>query len=290
MPYSWQTSIGFQKQLNPEMAIEADFLYWKEENLDRPVDLNMFYDPDTGYNADLRSVGRPDPAYGQIRYITSDGEADYAGIAMGFRRRFTENWQLSATYNYMFFKNDSAQGTYSFFSFPNNTFDWGDDWARSNDFQRNTIRVSALYRFPYDINVSGAYFFGSGNWYAVSVAGRPFGKPGTNRLNTGAPITIPDELLGRWAGPQVIGTNETVPRNGFEGENLSKLDVRVSKDFRFGENVRLVLIAELFNVFNHSNYGNYITQVNSSRFGEPAFALGTMYVPRSGQLGFRVTF
>jgi len=290
MPFSWQTSIGFQKQLNTDMAFEADFLYWKEQNLDRPIDLNMFYDPVTGYNADLATVGRPDPAYGQIRYITSDGEADYGGIAMGFRKRFTENWQFNATYNLMFFKHDSAQGNYSFFSFPNNTFDWDDEWARSNDFQRNTIRLSGIYRLPYDINLSAAYFFGSGNWYAVSVAGRPYGKPGTNRLNTGAPITIPDDLLGRWNGPATIGTNETVPRNGFEGTNLSKVDVRVSKDFRFGDNVRLVLIGEVFNLFNHANYGAFVTQVNSSRFGEPVATLGNMYVPRSGQLGFRVTF
>lgn len=290
MPFSWQTSIGFQKQLNTDTAIEADFLYWKEQNLDRPIDLNMFYNPETGYNANLSTAGRPDPAYGQIRYITSDGEADYGGIAVGLRKRFTDNWQFNATYNLMFFKKDSAQGAYSFFSFPNNTFDWGDEWARSNDFQRNTIRLSGIYRLPYDINLSAAYFFGSGNWYASSIAGNVFGKPGTNRLNTGAPIAIPAELVDRWNGPPMIGTNETVPRNAFEGENLSKVDVRVSKDIRVGENVRVVLIGEIFNLFNHSNYGGYVTQVNSPSFGNPTFSLGNMYVPRSGQLGFRVTF
>jgi hypothetical protein len=290
MPYSWQSSIGFQKQLNADMAVEADFLYWKEQNLDRPIDLNLFYNPETGYNTNLATTGRPDPAYGQVQYITADGEADYAGIAMGFRRRFTDNWQLNATYNFMFFKNDSAQGNYSFFTFPNNSFDWDDEWARSNDFQRNTIRLSGIYRFPYDINVSAAYFFGSGNWFAATVAGVPFGKPGPNRLNTGAPLAIPSDLLDRWNGPATIGTNETVPRNGLEGDNLSKVDVRVSKDIRFGENLRVVLIGEIFNLFNHKNYGAYVTQVNSPSFGDPVATFGSMYVPRSGQLGLRITF
>ena len=52
---------------------------------------------------------------------------------------------------------------------------------------------------------------------------------------------------------------------------------------------------EVFNVFNHANYGTYNGIVDSPTFGQPlqvsAFSgSGTAYVPRTAQLAFRVTF
>jgi hypothetical protein len=49
-------------------------------------------------------------------------------------------------------------------------------------------------------------------------------------------------------------------------------------------------MGEVFNLFNHDNFGNYVGQVDSARFGQPAAASGNAYVPRSGQLGFRFDF
>jgi hypothetical protein len=48
-------------------------------------------------------------------------------------------------------------------------------------------------------------------------------------------------------------------------------------------------IMELFNVFNHDNYGSYTTTENSSAFGKPQLNPNIAYGPRSLQLGFRLT-
>ena len=47
---------------------------------------------------------------------------------------------------------------------------------------------------------------------------------------------------------------------------------------------------EVFNVFNHANYGN-CTRAESSRvYGNPRQNLNVAYLPRMAQLGFRLTF
>jgi len=98
------------------------------------------------------------------------------------------------------------------------------------------------------------------------------------------------EALDLYEGPGVIGTLEKAERNALKGEVLQKVDLRLSKDVSLGGDVRLTVIAEVFNLFNHTNIGAYNGQVNSSTFGDPRVSGGNTYVPRSGQFGFRLAF
>ncbi len=96
-------------------------------------------------------------------------------------------------YTYMLFMNDNTNG---FQSQGNNPFDPEAEWARSTDFQRHTVRFNGIWRLPYDISVSGAYLFGSGNYYATTVALNPFGHTGTTRLNSGTTaLVIPASIV-----------------------------------------------------------------------------------------------
>ena len=64
----------------------------------------------------------------------------------------------------------------------------------------------------------------------------------------------------------------------------------MSKRIGLGGNVRATLMGEVFNLFNRKNFGNYVGQVDSATFGQPAAASGNAYMGRSGQLGFRFEF
>jgi len=59
-------------------------------------------------------------------------------------------------------------------------------------------------------------------------------------------------------------------------------DLRLSKDVRLARTLRVTGIAEVFNLFNHANYGAYNGQVNSVTFGAPAQNLVNSYLPRGG--------
>jgi hypothetical protein len=159
-----------------------------------------------------------------------------------------------------------------------------------------------LMQLPYGFSASVTYFYGSGNRFADSIATAPYGKPGTNRLNltaTGAAtnaITIPAAVLDRWDGPAVINSGDVIPRNALEGLPLHKVDLHVTKDIHLARSARVQLVAEVFNLFNHDNFGSYNTTLSATApattalFGQPNQNTGTAYVSRQGQLGFKFVF
>ncbi len=286
MPYAWQSSLGFQKQLGSAMGFDADVTYNKERNLVRGRDPNLFYDPITGYNLDP-ARGRPNPRYGQVQWMESKGRAETLMLATSFTRRFRNGFQAGLTYTRTFIQKDNTTG---FGIQANNQFNLEDEYSRSGDYQRDTIRANGIVTLPWDISLSTSFFYGSGTYRNATLSGRPYGKPGTNRLNLGAPIVIPAAVLDRWDGPGVIETGMVWPRNALLGLPLYKVDMRASKTIRFAGNSNVTLLAEVFNLFNRANYGSYNTQLDSATFGQPTASSGNAYVPRSGQLGFRVEF
>jgi hypothetical protein len=286
-PYTWQSSVGFQRQIGPVTAVEADIAYWTEHNVARARDLNLFFDPATGYNLDPVPFGRPDPKFNQVQWMEGSGLADYMAASMGLKRRYRDRFQAGVTYTLMFFKHDNST---NFQISANNQFDLDAEWSRSADFQRNTLRGNVLYEMPWNVSLAAAYSYGSGNYYATSLSGRPFNKPGANRLNIGAPITVAPAAQELFDGPATIATGGVVPRNALHGLPLHKVDVRVSKVVRVGQRLRVTGIAEAFNLLNHQNFGAYDGVVNSVTFGQPRQNLGNAYTPRSAQLGFRVQF
>ena len=47
---------------------------------------------------------------------------------------------------------------------------------------------------------------------------------------------------------------------------------------------------EIFNLFDHANYGAYITEESNANYGQPTQTPGLNFGPRMLQLGFRATF
>ncbi len=300
-PYTWQSSIGFQKQLNAVTGFEADLTHYNEYHDGRSYDPNLFYDPTTGYNVNP-SLGRPNPAYTQIIYYTSNGRRDQTQLSTSLTRRFRGHFQAGATYTLMFAMHDdgglgiSSPGA-------NNQFDLlAGEYATSSDFQRNTVRAWTIYQLPWGLSTSVSYFYGSGSRYSASIASTPYGKPGSNRLNlltSGAPapaIVIPAAVADRFDGPTTIASGAVIPRNALEGLPLHKVDLRLTKDVKVAGNLKVSFIGEVYNLFNWDNYGSYNTSLSATNaaqtavFGQPTQNLGNAYVPRQGQLACRISF
>jgi len=296
-PYTWQSSIGFQKQLNAVTGIEADLVHYNLYRDTRAIDPNLFYDPVTGYNKNP-AQGRPNPQWGQILYLISTGSADYTALSTGLNRRLTNHFQGGVTYTLMLGMHDN--GSPGLVTPPaNNQFDYLDgEYATSGNFQRNTLRVWTIYQLPMGFSAALSYGYGSGNRSNATIATAPFGKTGSNRLNLTAAggatsaIVIPAGALDRWRGPAVINSGDVIPRNALEALPYSKMDLRVTKDIKLGATAKVQLIGEVYNVLNHANYGGYVTQLSATsaattaRFGQPSSA----QIPRQGQLAFRFAF
>ena len=87
-----------------------------------------------------------------------------------------------------------------------------------------------------------------------------------------------------------------IPRNALEGLPLHKVDLRLTKDVRITGTLKGSLIGEVYNVFNHANYGSYNTTLSATNtattalFGTPVQNTNNAYIPREGQLAFRLAF
>jgi hypothetical protein len=74
------------------------------------------------------------------------------------------------------------------------------------------------------------------------------------------------------------------------------VDLRLTKDIKLGGTTKLSLIGEVFNVFNHHNYGSYNTNLSATAaattalFGQPQQNAGNAFIPREAQLAFRIGF
>src|SRR4030095_12014952 len=156
-----------------------------------------------------------------------------------------------------------------------------------------------LYRFPLGFSASVSYFYGSGNRFNSAIAAAVYGKPGTNRLNltaAGGPtntIVVPAtatlangdviDIASRFHGPSTINSGDTIPRNALQGLALHKVDLRLTKGVVLVRRVTLSLIGEVYNLFNHHNYGSYNTTLSATAagttalFGQPQQNIGNAY-------------
>jgi hypothetical protein len=320
-PVTWQSSIGFQRQINDVTGIEADLTHFNEYHDTRTIDPNLFYNPATGYNQNPVAVNgianRPNTGYTQIAYFVATGHRDQTQLSMALNRRYKRNFQGGVTYTLMLAMHDDGNIGYTSPG-ANNQFNYFDgEYSTSTDFQRNTVRLWTLYRFPWGISASVSYFYGSGNRFAAAIAASPYGKPGTNRLNltsaggaTNAIVVPPTNTLkdpsgnvtgtidvaSRFDGPATISSGDTIPRNALEGLPLHKVDLHVTKDFKIVGTTKISLIAEVYNLFNHANYGSYNTNLSATAaatnavFGLPQQNTGNAYVPREAQFACRIGF
>jgi hypothetical protein len=85
------------------------------------------------------------------------------------------------------------------------------------------------------------------------------------------------------------GTFGTLGRNSFRGPDLFSYDASVFRSFPVGENFKLELRAEAYNVTNSTNYANPITRVGNPAFGR-AIRTFNGVGGRQFQLGGRILF
>jgi hypothetical protein len=93
------------------------------------------------------------------------------------------------------------------------------------------------------------------------------------------------------SGQQRLRPNGTIaPRNNFIGKDIHRLDIRLQRRFPLGGRAGIDGILELFNVFNHENFGSYVINEANRNYGNPQQNPALAYQPRILQLGFRFAF
>jgi hypothetical protein len=100
-------------------------------------------------------------------------------------------------------------------------------------------------------------------------------------LILGVPLYLNDPVfpggrrINRAAFRAPVQTRQgTLGYNALRGFGMSQLDLALRRQFRMGEHLNLQLKAEIFNIFNHPNFGNPVNILSSNLFGQSTQMLG----------------
>ena len=270
---SWQTSIGFQRQIGDVAALEVDYVYNGSRNEKIIMDnVNVTYNSATGVNLPYSVAStRPYPLMGIISVTPYTGWSNYHAMQSALTKRFSNRWQGSLTYTLGWLRNAESNpmsGTriVDFQVAP----DLGNEYTLAETDQRHRVVFNGIWQVGYGFQMSGIYFYGAGERDGVS-AGNDFRNLGE--------------------GPQRLRANGTIiPRNTFVGEPVHRVDIRFQERVPLPGRVSIDGILEVFNLFDRANFGSYTLNESSLAFGRPVQNTNLAYAPRTLQLGFRLTF
>lgn len=266
-PYSEQASFGIEREFAPGFSISLSGIYSHTLRLPVAIDINALPAPMTtaqlanGKTVSFRNwngatcVGGGfgtcfvNPLILQADQYSSKASALYEGGILEAKKRFSNNFTLIGNYTYSK-AFDTSTDFNSDFGPADNT-NLGAERGLSDFDQRHKFVVAAVINSP---------------WKNVVLSG--FELSPIVRYNSGHPFNL---LAGADVNGDRHSTNDRpigAGRNTGRGPNYADFDMRVSRRFKLTEKANLQLIAEGFNIANHTNYASVNNEVN------PLFGIG----------------
>jgi outer membrane receptor protein involved in Fe transport len=319
-PYVEQGRLGVEREIAKNLSLSVTYLYYHGLHLTRTRDINLFAPaPLTiasvgqSYTFQRFPTARPisratGQSYNRISLFESASKSLYHGLAVQATQRLTRGFQFIAAYTYSKAKDDRPDQTIVVFGADDakmveNQINPGLDYGRSDTDLRHRFVFSPVYEWGKikwtDNPVARALFsdygfstiaqFQSGTPYSALVSNDP--NNDGNRSNDRLPGTV---------------------RNQFTTPSIYQFDMRLTRSIPLREAMRIRLILEAFNVFNHPNVAtvnntffafsvvsgvntltppNFLTAFGTPRtFSSPASGTTTFVTPRQLQLAIKFDF
>jgi hypothetical protein len=273
----------------------------------------------------LRGASLPNPNFTRVVATRNAATSDYEALQLQFQRRLARGLQALASYAWSH-SIDIASAD-SAFNISTTKIDPKIDRGPSDFDVRHSFSAAASYDVPRlvvnhfvesfisDWSVAGIFRARTATPLTVISNQVLFGvAAGVTRadLVSGLPLYINDPTVagGRrinraaFAAPPP-GRQGTLGRNSVRGFPLSQLDLSLRRKFPLREQLNLQVTADLFNAFNHPNFGAPTSLLSSPLFGQATTMLGRalggggdgslspLYQiggPRSIQLGLKLKF
>ena len=248
----------------------------------------------------LRNPGVVSP-FGAVNAQVSDGNSNYNAMNLDLKRRFSNNFQFLASYTWSHSIDDSSDLQTLLLPQDNNNF--RAERANSLFDQRHRFVFSAvvaspekwrsgsgMQRFFADFTVAPIFEISSGRPFNI-LSGVDTNNDQSNQtdrpnVNSDGTLSVP-----------VAFTTGSLGRNSGITHSYSSLDMRLSRVIRFGERVRLNVIAEGFNLFNRFNEAAASAFVQDVRAFNQRSGNGAYYSrptaafdPRQFQFGLKLNF
>ncbi len=312
--YAQQFNLGLQQELPGRMVLELAYVGNVSRKLPGPnLSINQIA-PDR-LRPGVTQRDRPFPQFSNVSIVLpAMGRSDYHAGTARLEKRFSHGFNLLATYTYSKFLSDTDEGgagigdvgVYS--DFYNRAADYG---PSANDI-RHRLTVSSVYELPIgpgkrllDAHWSGYVL---GGWIvgvlATLQSGPPFSvvtqtnttnafSAGALRANVVGNPSLPSNAraLTHWFNTEAFEqpapfTFGNSGRGILRGNGVINFDMSLAKNVSIGAARVLQVRVELFNAFNHPNFGLPGHTLGAPNFGIVSNAAGG----RTIQLGLRAVF
>lgn len=233
-PRTEQVSVGYAVSLSDTLAVAVDAVHSRGRNLIRRVDVNAPNSVPTGVT---RSVAEADatrptvPAAGGVRLVEQDqssGRSEFQGLYFTVRRPLSRGVAFDIAYTLSRTRNDTDDINFR----PVDSRRPGDEWGPSLNDRRHVLAAHGLVQIAHVVDVVPVLFLSSGQPLNVT----------TGRDDNGDTI-----FNDRPAG---------VGRNSERTSGFAQFDLSLLRDLRIGRG-RLQLRADIFNVFNRTNFSGF---------------------------------
>jgi hypothetical protein len=245
------------------------------------------------------------PGVSGIAWLETSGTSAYNSMQASFEKRFSRGFYMLANWTWAHGLDNSGGDGGAGGPTPQDPLNRDADWASSNADIRHRVNVAASYRLPFRIESPLRHIFGG--WEAAGImvyqTGLPFtvtapgsptntGAGGRSNVAPGVDPYPQEKTLNRWFNPAAFSQPTAfnwgnVGRNTLRGPSLINFDLTASKRIPVGEGRDLNFRTEVFNAFNHPQFGLPEANIGSGNVGS---ITSTLRSNRQLQLALRLTF
>jgi len=249
-------------------------------------------------------VARPDLRIRSVANLTNNAISNYNGLSFSLTQRTKHGLSFRFNYSYSHTSDDSSNGGLLPYSsndslltqlFPT---DMSRNYSNSDYDVRHNITANYIWEMPFKFSnkalntvaggwlIAQTFFFRTGlpfSVYDAGMVGRLSGSSlatflvspvapvpltcGTAARNTYAANPTPCLSLNQFTPTTSEQAFSTIPRNFFRGPGYFNSDFSILKTFTLTERVRFAIGGNFYNVFNHANFANPVSDVSSGQFG-----------------------
>jgi hypothetical protein len=287
IPYAVNATLGFTQQFGDAIALNVDGVYSHSLHTFQKRVLNL---PDS-FSPTNRAGTAANPykyGFGQILEQVTDGRVKYTGLHVGLSKRLSGRYSGQVSYA---LSKALQTGANAHFYTPSRAIGGEDRGPTLNDL-RHKLSVAGTVVLPWDVQASTIIVANSGPPYRL-VAGVDLDGDGTTIEDRPEGLALNQGGRRSEANLEIVNAFRQV--RGLSTVTLDQLakrspyfavDLRLTKIVKLGGPRSLELMAEVFNLFNRTNFSNPNGTLTSATFLD----VSSSSDGREAQLGVRLRF
>lgn len=258
---------------------------------------------------------RPNPNVEEVSVIASLGNAFYQGLVLEMRRRYRKfgNSGFGASIRFAYTLSKTMDDGLNNTANAEINRDFSRDWARTLQDRRHRIAFSGTFETPWwlgKLRFSPLFRYGSSAPFNLGAGGtdRNLDDVSTDRVNFNGNVEdirwrapgspVPTNLISQFSLQPIGARSGNLPRNAGTGPSFYTFDLSVTREWRFGERMRLRPTAQFDNILNAAvfAYGagfidfTGLTQSGNAAAGTNFLVPTRTYRQRQIRLGVRYDF